>query len=73
MFSAPSDAPAVRWQTDLFSAGFTAVLGFVLILVAGEGSTFDDSTLEWVGSLPGGSCGLAQAAYGVGVLYGWAC
>jgi len=70
VFSAPSDAPRVRWQTDLLSAGFTAALGFVLILVAGEGSTFDNSTLEFVGSLPGWLLWLSQAAYGVGVLYG---
>ncbi len=57
-------------QTDLISAGFTALLTLVLILVAGKGSTFDDSTLDWVGSLPGWLLWLAQAAYAVGVLYG---
>ena len=70
VFSAPSDAPRVRWTTDLMSAAFSAVLTFLLILVAGNGSTFDDTTIEFVGRLPGWLRWLAQAAYGVGVLYG---
>ena len=70
VFAAPSDAPRVRWTTDLMSAGFAAALTAVLLVVAGNGSTLDDSTLEFVGSLPGWLLWLAQAAYGVGVLYG---
>ena len=70
VFSAPSDAPRVRWMTDLISAAFVAVLGLLLIVVAGNGSTFDDLTLEFAGGLPGWLLWLSQAAYGVGVLYG---
>ncbi len=70
VFAAPSDAPRVRWPTDLISAGFSAVLTLVLVLVAGNGSTVDDNTLDWVGTLPGWLRWLAQAAYAVGVLYG---
>ncbi len=70
VFSAPSDAPRVRWKTDLISAAFTAALLFFLILVAGQGSSFDDTTLEFVGGLPGWLLWLGQAAYAVGVVYG---
>lgn len=70
VFSAPSDAPRVRWRTDLISAAFVAVLVLLLIVVTGNGSTFDDSTLEFVGGLPGWLLWLSQAVYGVGVLYG---
>ena len=70
VFAAPSDAPRVRWTTDLISAAFSAALVFLLVLVAGNGSSFDDTTLEFVGGLPGWLLWLAQAAYGVGVLYG---
>ncbi len=70
VFAAPSDAPRVRWTTDLISAAISAALAFLLVLVAGNGSTFDDTTLEFVGELPGWLLWLAQAAYGVGVLYG---
>ena len=70
VFSAPSDAPRVRWKTDLISAAFVAALGVLLIIVAGNGSTFDDMTLEFAGGLPGWLLWLCQAAYGVGVLYG---
>ena len=70
VFAAPSDAPRVRWTTDLISAAISAVLAFLLVLVAGNGSTFDDTTLEFVGELPGWLLWLAQVAYGVGVLYG---
>ena len=70
VFAAPSDAPRVRWRTDLISAAFSAVLTLVLILVAGNGSTVDDNALDWVGTLPGWLRWLAQAAYAVGVLYG---
>ena len=69
VFSAPSDAPRVRWKTDLIAAAFAAVLGVSLILVAGNGSTFDDLTLEFAGGLPSWLLWLCQAAYGVGVLY----
>ena len=69
IFSAPSDAPRVRWRTDLISAGFTAALLFFLILVAGEGSSLDRNTLEFVGDLPGWLLWLGQAAYAVGVMY----
>jgi uncharacterized protein (TIRG00374 family) len=69
VFSAPSDAPRVRWKTDLISAAFAALLVLLLILVAGDGSTFDDLTLEFAGGLPGWLLWLAQAAYGVGMLY----
>ncbi len=70
VFSAPSDAPRVRWKTDLIAAAFVAVLGLLLIAVAGNGSTFDDLTLEFASGLPGWLLWLSQAAYGVGVLYG---
>jgi hypothetical protein len=40
-----------------------------LILVAGEGSTLDDNTLTFIGTLPGWLLWLAQAAYLLGVLY----
>jgi uncharacterized protein (TIRG00374 family) len=69
IFSAPSDAPRVRWTTDLISAGFVATLGLLLIVVAGNGSTFDRLTLEFAGGLPGWLLWLSQATYGVGVLY----
>ena len=69
VFSAPSDAPRVRWRTDLISAGFTSALLIFLIIVAGEGSSFDDNTLAFVGDLPGWLLWLGQAAYIVGVLY----
>jgi len=69
IFSAPSDAPRVRWRTDLISAGFTTALLAFLILVAGTGSSLDTNTLEFVGDLPGWLLWLAQAAYVVGVLY----
>jgi uncharacterized protein (TIRG00374 family) len=69
VFSAPSDAPRVRWPTDLISAGFSAVLLVLLIIVAGNGSTFDSNTLDYIGSLPGWLLWLGQAAYVVGVLY----
>lgn len=70
VFSTPSDAPRVRWTTDLISAAFVSLLGLLLIVVAGNGSTFDDLTLEFAGGLPGWLLWLCQAAYGVGVLYG---
>lgn len=70
VFSAPSDAPRVRWKTDLISAGFTAALLLFLIIVAGQGSSFDDTTLDFVGGLPGWLRWLGQAAYAVGVVYG---
>jgi glycosyltransferase 2 family protein len=70
VFSAPSDAPRVRWKADLIAAAFVAVLGLLLIAVAGNGSTFDDLTLEFAGGLPGWLLWLSQAAYEVGVLYG---
>ena len=69
VFAAPSDAPRVRWRTDLISAGFTtAVLAF-LIIVAGQGSSFDRNTLEFIGDLPGWLLWLGQVAYVVGVVY----
>jgi hypothetical protein len=69
IFSTPSDAPRVRWRTDLISAGIiTALLPF-LIIVAGEGSTLDTNTLQFIGTLPGWLLWLGQAAYIVGVLY----
>jgi hypothetical protein len=69
VFSAPSDAPRVRWLTDLISGGFTSALLVFLIIVAGSGSSFDDTTLAFVGDLPGWLLWLGQAAYVVGVLY----
>jgi len=69
IFSAPSDAPRVRWRTDLISAGFTSALLIFVIIVAGEGSSLDRNTLEFVGDLPGWLRWLGQAAYVVGVLY----
>ena len=69
VFSAPSDAPRVRWPTDLISAGFTAGLLAFLIVVAGNGSTLDTNTLTFVGELPGWLLWLGQATYAVGVIY----
>ena len=69
IFSAPSDAPRVRWRTDLISAGFSSALLLILILIAGNGSTFDTNTLQFIGTLPGWLLWLAQAAYVVGVFY----
>jgi uncharacterized protein (TIRG00374 family) len=69
VFSAPSEAPRVRWRTDLISAGFIAALLAFLITVAGEGSTLDRNTLEFVGQLPDWLLWLGQATYVVGVLY----
>ena len=69
VFSAPSDAPRVRWRTDLISAGFSAVLLLLLILVAGNGSTFDTNTLQFIGTLPGWLLWIGQVAYLVGVLW----
>ena len=69
IFSAPSDAPRVRWRTDLISAGFTLALLVFVIIVAGEGSSFDDNVLAFTGDLPGWLLWLGQAAYVVGVVY----
>ncbi len=69
VFSAPSDAPRVRLRTDLISAGLTSVWLALLILVAGDGSTFDDNALQFVGTLPGWLLWIGQAAYVVGVVY----
>ena len=69
IFSAPSDAPRVRWRTDLISAGFSTALLLVLILVAGNGSTLDTNTLTFIGTLPGWLLWLGQVSYVVGVLY----
>ncbi len=68
-FSTPSDASRVRWRSDLISAGFLAVLLLVLIAIAGEGSTVDSNTLEYIGTLPGWLLWLSQATYVVAVLY----
>jgi uncharacterized protein (TIRG00374 family) len=69
VFSAPSDAPRVRWRTDLISAGFSAAVLFFLILVAGEGASFDTTTLEFVGGVPGWLRWLGQAVYVIGSWY----
>ncbi|MBG7606289.1 MAG: hypothetical protein IZT58_16955, partial [Actinobacteria bacterium] len=69
VFSAPSDAPRVRWKTDIISAGLTSALLFFLILVAGEGSTFDTTTLQFVGGQPGWLLWLAQMVYVIGSFY----
>ena len=69
VFSAPSDAPRVRWHTDLVSAGLSTTLLLLLILVAGDGSTLDNNTLTFVGTFPGWLLWLGQAAYIVGVVY----
>jgi uncharacterized protein (TIRG00374 family) len=69
VFSAPADAPRVRWRTDLISAALTAVALVVLIAVAGNGSTLDTNTLEFVGTLPGWLLWLGQAIYELGVVY----
>jgi len=69
VFSAPSDAPRVRWHTDVIAACVTAGLLFFLVLVAGEGSTFDRNTLEFVGALPDWLLWIGQATYVVGVCY----
>jgi len=72
VFSAPSDAPRVRWSTDLVSAGFNTGLLVFLIVVAGEGSTLDRATLEFTVQLPGWLLWICQAIYVVGVLYAFA-
>ena len=72
MFSAPSDTPRIRLRTDLISAGLNSVVLVLLILVAGDGSTFDDSALQFVGTLPGWLLWIGQAAYVVGVVYSFA-
>ena len=72
VFSAPSDAPRIRWRLDLISAGFTSAVLALLVLVAGDGSTLDDNTLQFVGTLPGWLLWLGQAVYVVGVLYAFA-
>ena len=69
IFSAPSDASRVRWTSDLIAAGTNTALLIFLIIVAGEGSTLDRSTLEFIGQLPGWLLWIAQAAYVVGVVY----
>jgi uncharacterized membrane protein YbhN (UPF0104 family) len=69
VFSAPSDAPRVRWKTDLISGGFSAALLIFLIIVAGEGSSFDRNMLEFVGGLPGWLLWFGQAAYVFGLVY----
>jgi uncharacterized protein (TIRG00374 family) len=69
VFSAPSDGPRVRWPTDLISAGFTSALLAFLVVVAGEGSSFDRNVLDFVGGLPGWLLWLGQAAYVVGLVY----
>ena len=69
VFSAPSDAPLVRWRTDLLSAGFYSSILVFLIIVAGAGSSFDDNVLAFIRDLPGWLLWLGQAAYVVGVVY----
>ncbi len=69
VFSAPADAPRVRWRTDLISAGLTTASLVVLIVVAGSGSTLDTNTLTFVGTLPGWLLWLGQATYQLGVVY----
>ena len=69
VFSAPSDAPRVRSTTDLILAGISAAALFFLILVAGEGSTFDTAMISFVGELPGWLRWLAQAAWALGSWY----
>ena len=69
VFSSPSDAPRVRWRTDLISAGFIAATLMVLMIVAGNGSTFDDNTLRFAGGLPGWLLWLGQVTYVAGQLY----
>ncbi len=68
-FSAPSDAARVRWRSDLVSAGFITIALLFLIAVAGEGSTVDTNTLDYVGDLPGWLLWLSQATYVVAVVY----
>ncbi len=65
----PRGAPRVRLRTDLIAAALTSVGLALLILVAGDGSTFDDNALEFVGTLPGWLLWIGQAAYVVGVVY----
>ncbi|MGI9644224.1 MAG: flippase-like domain-containing protein [Ilumatobacteraceae bacterium] len=72
VFSAPSDAPRVRWRTDLISAGINSLLVAVLVLIAGNGSTLDTNTLTFIGTLPGWLLWLGQAVYLVGVIYSFA-
>lgn len=53
IFSSSSDAPRVRWRTDLVSAIWFGSLLLLLALVAGNGSSLDGNALRFVGSLPG--------------------
>lgn len=69
VFSAPSDAPRVRWETDLAAAGMWSFVLVVLIVLAGNGSTLDTNTLGFVGTFPGWLLWLGQAAYVIGVVY----
>ena len=69
VFSSASDAPRVRWRTDLAAAGLLAAALVALIIVAGTGAQLDDDALEFVGTLPGWFQWLGQASYVVAVVY----
>jgi uncharacterized membrane protein YbhN (UPF0104 family) len=69
VFSSASDAPRVRWRTDLVAAAFLAAALTVLVIVAGTGAQLDDDALEFVGSLPGWFRWFGQASYVVAVVY----
>ena len=69
VFSSASDAPRVRWRTDLAAAALLAAALVALIIVAGTGAQLDDDALEFVGTLPGWFQWLGQASYVVAVVY----
>ena len=69
VFSSASDAPRVRWRTDLAAAALLAAALVALIIVAGTGAQLDDDALEFIGTLPGWFQWLGQASYVVAVVY----
>ena len=69
VFATPSDAPRVRWRMDLLVAAVDIGLLVVLLLVAGDGSSFDKAVLGFAADLPGWVLWLGQLGYVAGVLY----
>ena len=69
VFSSASDAPRVRWRTDLFSAALAFAALVALIAVAGTGAEIDDNALEFIGTLPGWFRWLGQASYLTAAVY----
>ena len=52
VFSSPSDAPRVRWRTDLISAGFIAAMLVALVIVACGGRKLGRGVLTRGNGLP---------------------